>query len=122
MAEGFFASRPLEDDMKFLLGAVLFLILLYVIAGEAITSVVSLGETAGEAEAGRKLSYSPFPVTFREQYLCFAYDRAQWVMRGQDTGDDCRGPFIDSASLCRAMAEVEVTRVTLWEGRVLECD
>ena len=109
--------------MKVLLGAVLILILLYIIAGEAITSIVPIGESTGEAATGRKLSYSPFPVTFREQYLCFAFDRSEWVMRGRDTGDDCRGPFIDSGTLCRAMAEVEATRVALhWEGRVLECN
>lgn len=108
--------------MKFLLGATLVLVLLYIVAGSAITSITSIGENAGESAGGRKLGYSPFKITFKDQFFCYSFNQGTWVMSGHDTGDDCKGPFIDSASLCRAMAEEEVTRVTLyWEGRVLEC-
>ena len=109
-------------DMKILLGAALVLLVLYLISGSAITSVISLGEKTGESVGGRKLGYSPFKITFKDQYLCYAFGQGEWVMTDHDTGDDCEGPFIDSVSLCRAMEEVGETRVRLfWEGRVLEC-
>ena len=109
--------------MKFLLGATLILVLLYIIAGSAITSVVSLGEETGESVGGRKLGYSPFKITFKDQFLCYSFDEGTWVTSGHHTGEDCKGPFIDSVSLCRAMEEEGVTRVRLyWEGRVLECN
>ena len=34
--------------MKFLLGACLFLLLIYIVAGSAITSITSIGEKIGE--------------------------------------------------------------------------
>ena len=109
--------------MRFLLGATLVLVLLYIVAGSAITSIVSIGEQAGESGGGRKLSYSPFKITFKDQFLCYAYDRGVGVMSDRYTDEDCKGPFIDSVSLCNAMAEEGVTRVRLyWEGRILECN
>lgn len=109
--------------MKVLLGAVLILVLLYFIAGGAIRSITSLGQETGESVGGRKLGYSPFKVTFKNQYLCDSFEESTWVMRGHHTGEDCKGPFIESVSLCRAMEEVGVKRVRLyWEGRVLECN
>lgn len=109
--------------MKVLLGAALIVVLLYIIAGSTITSITSIGEQASESAGGRKLGYSPFKITFKNQFLCYSYDEGGWVMSGHHTGEDCKGPFIDSASLCRAMAEEEVYRVRLyWEGRVLECN
>jgi len=109
--------------MRFLLGATLVLVLLYVVAGSAITSIVSIGEKAGEEGGGRQLGYSPFKITFKDQFLCYSYDRGAWVMSGRYIDEDCKGPFIDSVSLCNAMREEGVTRVSLyWEGRVLECN
>lgn len=109
--------------MKFLLGATLVLILIYIVAGSAITSVISVGEGSVETAAGGKLTRSAFRVTFRDQFLCYSYTDSVWVMRGRNTGEDCSGPFIDSATLCHAMAEVDVTQIRLhWEGRMLECD
>jgi hypothetical protein len=98
------------------------LAVVYFVGSSAINTLTAAGEGVGEGLGGRKLSYSPFKITFKDQYLCYSYDEGEWVMRGRDTGDDCKGPFIDSPSLCRAMAEEEVTSVRLfYEGRVLEC-
>ena len=107
--------------MKFLLGACLFLLLIYIVAGSAITSITSIGEKVGGEGGGRAQTYSPFKVTFRDQFLCYQFDQGDWVMRGYDTGDRCKGPFFDSVNLCRAMEEEGQTRVQLLEGRVLEC-
>lgn len=107
--------------MKVLLGAVLIVILLYIVAGEAITSIPSIGQDATEGAGGRKLGYSTFKVTFIDQYLCYSYEHGTWVMSDYDTGNDCQGPFIDSVSLCNAMEAEGIDRVRLVEGRVLEC-
>lgn len=108
--------------MRVLLFAALILLFLYIIAGSAITSITSLGQQAGENAGGRKLGYSPFKITFMDQYMCYSYERGSWVMSDRDTGNDCKGPFIDSVSLCRAMDEEGVERIRLfYEGRMLEC-
>lgn len=109
--------------MKVLLGAVLIVILLYIVAGEAVLPILDLGQRATEDVGGRQLGYSTFKITFLDQYLCYSYEHGTWVMSDHDTGNDCRGPFFDSVSLCRAMQEVEVDRIRLFhEGRVLECN
>ena len=109
--------------LKVLLGATLIVVLLYVVAGGAIAPVVSLGgDGPSEGDGGGRLGYSPFQVTFREQYLCYSVATGDWEMRGRAGEADCRGPFLDSASLCRTMAEEGVSRVRLfWEGRTLDC-
>ncbi len=44
-------------------------------------------------------------------------------MRGHRTEEECQGPFIDSTTLCDAMAQEGVSSIRLyWEGRVLECE
>ncbi len=97
------------------------MILLYVVGGKAIRSIMVVDEQSGEV-TGSKLSYSPNPITFREQYLCHSYEEGRWVMRGEDTGEDCQGPFFDSKTLCRALGEVGQTSVRLyWQGRVYQC-
>jgi hypothetical protein len=108
--------------VKILLGAVLILLVLYLISGSAITSLVSIGEKGGASIGGRRLTPSPFAITFRDQYLCRSETGDDWVMAGRDTGNECSGPYFDSPNLCRALAEVGQTRVQLyWEGRVLDC-
>ncbi len=108
--------------LRLLVAVAVLILVLYFVGTSAIKSLTAVGEGAGEGVGGRKLSYSPFKITFKDQYLCYSFDNGRWVMRGRDTGDDCKGPFIDSPSLCRAMAEEEVTRVRLfYEGRMLEC-
>jgi len=107
--------------LRLLIVVVILMILLYVVGGKAIRSLWVVNEESGEI-TGSKLSYSPNPITFRDQYLCHSFDDSAWVMRGEDTGEDCRGPFFDSKTLCRALEEVGQTRVRLfWEGRVYEC-
>ncbi len=108
--------------MKMLLGVALILVVLYLISGSAITSVVSLGEQAGEKAGGRKLGYSPFKINFKNQFLCYSFADGAWITTDHNNGDDCKGPFIDSVSMCRALEEEGQTRVRLfWEGRILEC-
>lgn len=107
--------------MKILLGAVLIVILLYIVAGQAITSIPSLGQNAAEGAGGRKLGYSTFKITFIDQFMCYSYEHGSWVMTDHHTGNDCKGPFIDSVSLCRAMEAEGIDRIRLLEGRVLEC-
>ena len=108
--------------MKVLLGAALILVLVYLVAGQTLSTIVPVGSEDGEGR-GKKLSYSPFLVTFKEQFLCYSIDHGSWVMQGSDDGGECNGPFIDSATLCRAMAAEGLDRVALyWEGRVLECN
>ena len=108
--------------LRLLIAVAVLLVVVYLVGTRTINSLAAVGEEAGEAFGGRKLSRSPFKITFKDQYLCYSYTEGTWVMTGRDTGDECKGPFIDSPSLCRAMAEEGVTRVRLfYEGRVLEC-
>lgn len=109
--------------LRLLIAVAVLVLVVYAVGTRVITSVTAVGEGAGERAGGRKLGYSPFKITFKDQYLCYSFDNAEWIMSGHDTGEDCKGPFIDSVSLCNAMAEEGVTRVRLyWEGRVLECN
>ena len=107
--------------LKLLLVAAVVLILMYVVASRSLTAVGGIREDPEEG-AKSKLSYSPFPITFRDQYLCYSSEDGLWVMRGQREQDDCEGPFIDSENLCNALEAVGQDRVQLfWEGRVYEC-
>ena len=107
--------------LRLLIVVAILMILLYVVGSRAITSLNVVDEETGEI-TGKKLNYSPFRVTFKDQYLCYSFEAAAWVMRGSDTDEDCRGPFIDSGTLCREMEQVGAKQVRLyWEGRVLEC-
>jgi hypothetical protein len=107
--------------LRLLIVVAILMILLYVVGGKAIRSIMVVDPDTGEV-TGRKISYSPYPITFRDQYLCYSLEDGVWVMRGEDTGEECQGPFVESGSLCRALAEVGQQRVRLfWEGRVYEC-
>jgi hypothetical protein len=108
--------------LRLLIAVAVLTLVIYFVGTSAIKSLTAVGEEAGEGLGGRKLGLSPFKVTFKDQYLCYSYDRGEWIMRGHDNGNECKGPFIDSVSLCRAMGEVEMTQVRLFhEGRMLEC-
>ena len=108
--------------LRLLIAVAVLVVVVYFVGTSAINSLTAVGEDAGEGLGGRKLGYSPFKVTFKDQYFCYSYDQGEWAMFGRDTGNDCQGPFIDSVSLCRAMEEEGVTRVRLFhEGRMLEC-
>ena len=88
--------------------------------------------TRGPLEVG----VSPFPVTMQEQYLCLPIASERWRMLPAAGGvgsvvrtpggtvavEECRGPFIDSVSLCAALREVGQDTVRLYhEGRQLDC-
>ena len=107
--------------LKLLLGAAVVLILMYVVASRSLTAVGDLRPSSEDGGKG-KLGYSPYPITFREQYLCYATEHGFWIMRGHREYDDCEGPFVDSENLCNALEAVGQDRVHLyWEGRVYEC-
>ena len=107
--------------LKLLLGAAIVLILMYVVASRSLTAVGGLRQNPEEGGKS-KLGYSPFPITFREQYLCYSSEDGLWVMRGNREQDDCEGPFSDSENLCNALEAVGQDSVHLyWEGRVYQC-
>jgi hypothetical protein len=109
--------------LRLLIAVAVLSFVVYFVGGSAIRSLTAVGEDAGEGLGGRKLGDSTFKVTFMDQYFCYSPEYGEWTMMGHDDGNDCKGPFIESVSLCRAMAEEDVTRVSLFhEGRVLECN
>jgi len=109
--------------LRLLIVCAILLVVGYVVTSQSIGAFKAV--TQGDPERGvkPKLSYSQFKITFRDQYLCYSFEDATWVMRGHRTDEECRGPFIDSQTLCNSMVEEGLTRVRLyWEGRVLECE
>ena len=109
--------------LRLLIVVAILLVVGYVVSSQSIGALK--GITQGDPERGvkPKLRYSQFKITFRDQYFCYSNEDLDWVMRGHRTDEECRGPFIDSTTLCNEMALEGVDSVRLyWEGRVLECE